>query len=89
MRNRSAFNEGAIYLNAKRFPQAITAFERYLKWEPNDVEAKRGLAGRLPRCGSGREGAGAGAAAGRLGRPGRGRRRGGRRGRAGPDERRA
>jgi tetratricopeptide (TPR) repeat protein len=44
VRNRSAFNEGAIHLNAKRYPQAVTAFERYLKWEPNDAEAKRGLA---------------------------------------------
>ena len=45
VRNRSAFNEGAIYLNAKKYPQAGAAVERYLKWEPNDVEAKRGLAG--------------------------------------------
>lgn len=45
VRNRSAFNEGAIYLNTKQYPQAVAAFERYLKWEPNDVEAKRGLAG--------------------------------------------
>ena len=45
VRNRSAFNEGAIYLNSKKYPQAVAAFERYLKWEPNDVEAKRGLAG--------------------------------------------
>ncbi|HEU5041410.1 MAG TPA: tetratricopeptide repeat protein, partial [Gemmatimonadales bacterium] len=45
VRNRSAFNEGAIYLNHKKYPQAVAAFERYLKWEPKDVEAKRGLAG--------------------------------------------
>ncbi|HEX6106468.1 MAG TPA: tetratricopeptide repeat protein [Gemmatimonadales bacterium] len=44
VRNRSAFNEGAIYLNSKQFPQAVAAFERYLSWQPNDVEAKRGLA---------------------------------------------
>jgi tetratricopeptide (TPR) repeat protein len=45
VRNRSAFNQGAIYLNSKKYPEAVAAFERYLKWEPNDVEAKRGLAG--------------------------------------------
>jgi tetratricopeptide (TPR) repeat protein len=45
VRNRSAFNQAAIYLNAKKFPEAAAAFERYLKWEPKDVEAKRGLAG--------------------------------------------
>jgi tetratricopeptide (TPR) repeat protein len=45
VRNRSAFNQGAIYLNSKKFPEAVAAFEQYLKWEPNDVEAKRGLAG--------------------------------------------
>ena len=45
VRNRSAFNQGAIYLNSKKYPEAAAAFERYLKWEPNDVEAKRGLAG--------------------------------------------
>ena len=45
VRNRSAFNQGAIYLNSKKFPEAVAAFERYLQWEPNDVEAKRGLAG--------------------------------------------
>jgi tetratricopeptide (TPR) repeat protein len=45
VRNQSAFNEGAIYLNAKKYPQAIAAFERYTKWVPKDAEAKRGLAG--------------------------------------------
>jgi tetratricopeptide (TPR) repeat protein len=45
VRNQSAFNAGAIYLNSKKYPQAITTFEQYLKWVPNDAEAKRGLAG--------------------------------------------
>ena len=45
VRNQSAFNEGAIYLNAKKYPQAIAAFEHYVKWVPDDAEAKRGLAG--------------------------------------------
>ncbi len=45
VRNQSAFNEGAIYLNAKKYPQAVAAFERYVKWVPGDAEAKRGLAG--------------------------------------------
>jgi tetratricopeptide (TPR) repeat protein len=43
-RDRSAFNEAALQLNAKKYPEAVTAFQRYLGWNPNDVEAKRGLA---------------------------------------------
>ena len=45
IRNRSAFNQGALLLNSKQYAEAAAAFERYLKWVPNDVEAKRGLAG--------------------------------------------
>jgi len=44
IRNQSAFNEGALLLNAKKYDGAVAAFERYLKWVPNDNEAKRGLA---------------------------------------------
>ncbi len=44
VRNRSAFNQGAILLNAKKYDGAAAAFERYLGWVPNDNEAKRGLA---------------------------------------------
>lgn len=44
VRNRSAFNEGAILLNKKNYGGAAAAFERFLKWVPNDNEAKRGLA---------------------------------------------
>jgi tetratricopeptide (TPR) repeat protein len=43
-RNRSAFNQGALLLNAKKYDGAAAAFEQYLKWVPNDNEAKRGLA---------------------------------------------
>jgi hypothetical protein len=43
-RNRSAFNQGALLLNAKKYDQAAVVFEQYLKWVPNDNEAKRGLA---------------------------------------------
>jgi Flp pilus assembly protein TadD len=43
-RNRSAFNQGALLLNGKKFDQATVVFEQYLKWVPNDNEAKRGLA---------------------------------------------
>jgi len=45
IRNRSAFNQGALLLNSKKFPEAAAAFEQYLKWVPGDMEAKRGLAG--------------------------------------------
>jgi tetratricopeptide (TPR) repeat protein len=44
VRNRSAFNAGAIYLNSKKYPEAVKAFEQYNQWVPNDAEAKRGLA---------------------------------------------
>ena len=44
IRDRSAFNQGAILLNAQKHQEAAAAFEQYLKWQPNDVEAKRGLA---------------------------------------------
>jgi tetratricopeptide (TPR) repeat protein len=45
IRNRSAFNQGALLLNNKQYPAAVKAFEQYLQWVPNDNEAKRGLAG--------------------------------------------
>jgi tetratricopeptide (TPR) repeat protein len=44
IRDRSAFNQGALLLNKKDFAGASAAFEKYLKWQPNDNEAKRGLA---------------------------------------------
>jgi tetratricopeptide (TPR) repeat protein len=44
IRNRSAFNQGALLLNGQKHAEAAAAFEKYLKWVPNDVEAKRGLA---------------------------------------------
>jgi tetratricopeptide (TPR) repeat protein len=45
IRNRSAFNQGALLLNGRKYPEAVKAFEQYLQWMPNDNEAKRGLAG--------------------------------------------
>jgi tetratricopeptide (TPR) repeat protein len=45
IRNRSAFNQGALLLNSRKYPEAVKAFEQYLQWVPNDNEAKRGLAG--------------------------------------------
>jgi tetratricopeptide (TPR) repeat protein len=44
IRDRSAFNQGALLLNAQKHQEAAAAFEQYLKWVPNDNEAKRGLA---------------------------------------------
>ena len=44
IRDRSAFNQGALLLNAQKHAEAAAAFEQYLKWVPNDIEAKRGLA---------------------------------------------
>jgi len=45
IRNRSAFNRGALLLNGQKYPESVKAFEQYLQWVPNDNEAKRGLAG--------------------------------------------
>jgi tetratricopeptide (TPR) repeat protein len=44
IRNRSAFNRGALLLNSQKHAEAAAAFEKYLQWVPDDVEAKRGLA---------------------------------------------
>lgn len=44
VRNRSAFNQGALLLNGKKYDQAAAVFEQYLKWAPTDNEAKRALA---------------------------------------------
>ena len=44
-RNNSAFSQGVLLLNAKKYDQAAPVFEQYLKWVPNDAQAKRGLAG--------------------------------------------
>jgi tetratricopeptide (TPR) repeat protein len=44
IRDRSAFNQGALLLNAQKHAEAAAAFEKYLQWQPNDIEAKRGLA---------------------------------------------
>jgi tetratricopeptide (TPR) repeat protein len=44
IRDRSAFNRGALLLNAQKHQEAAASFEQYLQWVPNDIEAKRGLA---------------------------------------------
>ncbi|HET8835707.1 MAG TPA: tetratricopeptide repeat protein [Gemmatimonadales bacterium] len=43
-RNNSAFSQGVLLLNAKKYDQAAPVFEQYLKWMPKDAQAKRGLA---------------------------------------------
>jgi tetratricopeptide (TPR) repeat protein len=43
-RNNSAFSQGVLLLNAKKYDQAAPVFEQYLKWVPSDAQAKRGLA---------------------------------------------
>jgi tetratricopeptide (TPR) repeat protein len=44
IRDRSAFNQGALLLNAQKHADAAAAFQKYLQWQPKDIEAKRGLA---------------------------------------------
>jgi tetratricopeptide (TPR) repeat protein len=43
-RNNSAFSQGVLLLNARKYDQAAPVFEQYLKWVPSDPQAKRGLA---------------------------------------------
>jgi tetratricopeptide (TPR) repeat protein len=43
-RDNSAFSQGVLLLNGKKYDQAAPVFEQYLKWVPNDAQAKRGLA---------------------------------------------
>ncbi|HXE58286.1 MAG TPA: tetratricopeptide repeat protein [Gemmatimonadales bacterium] len=44
VRNSAAYNLGALLINQKRYQEAVQVFERYVAWEPNDPQAKRGLA---------------------------------------------
>src|SRR6476620_5151477 len=44
-RNQATFNLAAVLQRKNRNPEAAAALERYLGWVPNDVEAKRALAG--------------------------------------------
>jgi tetratricopeptide (TPR) repeat protein len=43
-RNQAAFNYGVMLLDANRPAEAITAFRRYLTFEPNDNGGKNGIA---------------------------------------------
>jgi tetratricopeptide (TPR) repeat protein len=43
-RNNSAFSQGVLLLNGKKYDQSAKVFEQYLKWVPTDAQAKRGLA---------------------------------------------
>jgi tetratricopeptide (TPR) repeat protein len=43
-RNNSQFSQGVLLINAKKYDQAAPVFEQYLKWVPDDAQAKRGLA---------------------------------------------
>jgi len=56
-RNNSAFSQGALLLNAKKYDQAAVVFEQYLKWVPDDAQAKRGLAGAYRGLGRNEEAA--------------------------------
>jgi tetratricopeptide (TPR) repeat protein len=44
-RNQATFNLAAVLQRKNRNDEAAAALERYLGWVPNDVEAKRALAG--------------------------------------------
>ena len=52
-RNNSAFNQGVLLLNAKKYDQAAKVFEQYLKWVPNDAPGQARARGRLSRAGQG------------------------------------
>jgi tetratricopeptide (TPR) repeat protein len=44
LRNQATLNLALMLQRANRHPAAVAAFEQYLGWMPNDVEAKRALA---------------------------------------------
>ena len=44
VRNKAAFNAAVLLVNARRFAEAVPAFQRYLSFEPDDIAAKKGLA---------------------------------------------
>jgi predicted Zn-dependent protease len=44
IRNRAAYNHAALLLNARRAPEAVTAFRRFLSLEPGDDQGRKGLA---------------------------------------------
>ena len=43
-RNQAVFNQGVLLLNNARAPEAVVAFRRYIRLEPEDVAGKKALA---------------------------------------------
>ena len=44
LRNEAAYDVGVVHLQEHHYPEAVTAFRRYLGWVPNDAQAMKGLA---------------------------------------------
>ncbi len=43
-RNQAVFNQGVLLLNNGRAPEAVVAFRRYVRLEPDDAQGKKALA---------------------------------------------
>jgi tetratricopeptide (TPR) repeat protein len=43
VRNQSAYNRAVLLERSQRYPEAVAAFREYLKWVPDDADAKKGL----------------------------------------------
>lgn len=46
-RDQSQYNLAALLNNQDRWPEAIAAWQQYLKWKPDDADAKKGYARAL------------------------------------------
>lgn len=50
-RDEAQFNLAALLSNQDRWPEAVAAWQQYLKWKPDDAEAKKGYARALRATG--------------------------------------
>jgi tetratricopeptide (TPR) repeat protein len=50
-RNQAGFNYGVLLLEQNRSADAVAAFQRYLKFQPDDLEGKKGIAQAFRKSG--------------------------------------
>lgn len=50
-RDQSQYNLAALLSNQARWPEAVAAWQQYLQWKPDDVDAKKGYARALRGAG--------------------------------------
>ncbi len=46
-RDQAQYNLAALLSNQRRWPEAVAAWQQYLKWKPDDMDAKKGYARAL------------------------------------------